>query len=250
METLYTVFVGILASIGFVFYPTAFLVGLSIWLLQQFFLYEDLFRTGMVQPTIPPANRLPSRTDFLRKCLRPLLALVYDDCLICRDQPTEPIQIPCKHIYCNACFTEWINRGHRRCPFCTKILFSSDASVADLERAIKLTIAAQVFGAPISTFRFLASGLKVGWWSMFLEAFAAVWQWSIVFNALMSRSQHGPSWWMHVFPKVFENAANDLEEADVFAFLCLLPVVFTLYEATTLNGVLPSDYLYQAFCVA
>ena len=183
METGSRILFRVLASLCFVYYPTAFLTGLSIWLLQQFLLHERLFRVSMARGTISPSKKLPGRKEFLRRLDRPLLALLYVsfigiallrvlliqmqqyDCIICRDQPTDPVQMPCQHTFCRNCIMEWINRGHRRCPLCTKVLFTS-ARIRAFEESVKLFVPAHLFAVPLEVFRLYRG--SHGWIELFL----------------------------------------------------------------------------------
>lgn len=248
MESYLAVLTGILAAITFVYYPTAFLVGVSVWLLQLYFLNEHLFCAATAYPLDWRDSILPSRAEFLRTGPRPFSGTANDVCPICRDQPAETIQLRCQHLFCKTCFMEWVNRGHRRCPLCASILFSSQDRIRALEFSVKLCIAAMAVCAPLATFDlFFGNGNRV--W-IILSTVTTVFQWCVLLHARESRANYGTSWWKDVYPSAFQAAANDLEEPDIFWWLCRSPVALALYLAVGLDTQLPEYYLYRAFCVA
>ena len=60
--------------------------------------------------------------------LEPLTKLpegIDNECSICTEEFITPVALPCMHLYCRNCITEWLSRRNRNtCPICRKILFS------------------------------------------------------------------------------------------------------------------------------
>ncbi|KAK4543256.1 hypothetical protein LTR36_005806 [Oleoguttula mirabilis] len=49
----------------------------------------------------PKAGEPPTRERFFAHHYRQLLALIFDECIICREEPNTPVQVqPCGHIFC------------------------------------------------------------------------------------------------------------------------------------------------------
>lgn len=77
----------------------------------------------------------PSRAVFLSTGLVPIPLPSFttlEDCNICFDALTYPVQTPCGHIFCLEHITEWLTRdGKNTCPMCRKELFTlpSDESL-------------------------------------------------------------------------------------------------------------------------
>jgi hypothetical protein len=42
---------------------------------------------------------------------------VNDDCPVCQDRPTNPVQLPCGHIFCYDCIARWLSTKGS-CPLC------------------------------------------------------------------------------------------------------------------------------------
>jgi len=45
-----------------------------------------------------------------------------DECCICLNIITDPVQYICSHRYCRNCIMRWINLGNRSCPLCRENL--------------------------------------------------------------------------------------------------------------------------------
>ncbi|XP_056372927.1 E3 ubiquitin-protein ligase RNF213 isoform X2 [Hyla sarda] len=43
-------------------------------------------------------------------------------CAICRSEPNEPVCLPCNHIFCKTCVSEWLKNGKKDCPICKRHL--------------------------------------------------------------------------------------------------------------------------------
>jgi len=43
------------------------------------------------------------------------------DCTICQEKLTRPILLPCNHLFCDECITEWFERGEKTCPMCRAV---------------------------------------------------------------------------------------------------------------------------------
>ncbi|XP_075712304.1 E3 ubiquitin-protein ligase RNF213 isoform X2 [Rhinoderma darwinii] len=39
-------------------------------------------------------------------------------CAVCRSDPIEPVCLPCNHIFCKLCLSEWLKTGKKNCPVC------------------------------------------------------------------------------------------------------------------------------------
>lgn len=46
-----------------------------------------------------------------------ILELPEKECSICQDEFKEPIRLPCNHIYCEQCISEWLDQ-ETTCPMC------------------------------------------------------------------------------------------------------------------------------------
>ncbi|XP_075132003.1 LOW QUALITY PROTEIN: E3 ubiquitin-protein ligase RNF213-like [Leptodactylus fuscus] len=40
------------------------------------------------------------------------------NCGICQKEPKEPVCLPCDHIFCRVCLSEWLKPGKKNCPYC------------------------------------------------------------------------------------------------------------------------------------
>ncbi|KAM3924826.1 E3 ubiquitin-protein ligase RNF213-like [Leptodactylus fuscus] len=40
------------------------------------------------------------------------------NCVICQSAPNEPVCLPCDHIFCRVCLSEWLKPGNKNCPVC------------------------------------------------------------------------------------------------------------------------------------
>lgn len=75
---------------------------------------------------------MQTRADFLAHGLSPvpnttLSALANEDldCTICTEALSDPVQLPCSHIFDKACIIHWLDMpGKNTCPFCRRELFS------------------------------------------------------------------------------------------------------------------------------
>jgi hypothetical protein len=80
---------------------------------------------------------LPTQEDFLANFLVPVRH-EHDDCPICTSPMTSPARLPCRHMFCKHCITEWfIQPGVDSCPMCRRRLFKPSLSAreeADLEQ--------------------------------------------------------------------------------------------------------------------
>lgn len=67
-----------------------------------------------------------SRNEFLTG-LVPLQTLPEgseEECPICAEEFSNPVQLPCSHIYCQICIDKWLHRkGKNSCPTCRRELF-------------------------------------------------------------------------------------------------------------------------------
>lgn len=55
-------------------------------------------------------------------CFRPVdPGRELDDCLICMEQPKDPVRIKCKHVFCSGCIHRWL-ADHNTCPKCRYVL--------------------------------------------------------------------------------------------------------------------------------
>jgi hypothetical protein len=73
---------------------------------------------------------LPSRASFLATGLVPVQnANTTDACSICLTDPDSPVQLPCQHIFCKSCITEWLSmEAKNSCAMCREILFTFEAT--------------------------------------------------------------------------------------------------------------------------
>ena len=52
------------------------------------------------------------------------------ECSICLEALDAPVQLPCQHMYCKHCITEWLSRRSRStCPTCRRTLFDVNGDV-------------------------------------------------------------------------------------------------------------------------
>lgn len=74
------------------------------------------------------------------------------DCSICFDTFTDPVRLPCSHIFDRRCITTWLSmRGPNTCPSCRALLFSrpeEEADIADRQRAADVHQAIRNTGLP------------------------------------------------------------------------------------------------------
>lgn len=67
-----------------------------------------------------------TRNQFLSG-LVPLTKLaegIEDECSVCTEEFIGPVELPCKHIFCKTCITEWVSRRNKNtCPMCRAALF-------------------------------------------------------------------------------------------------------------------------------
>ena len=71
---------------------------------------------------------MQTRADFLATGLVPVLSKLpatTEDCSICFNEMDDPVQTPCKHIYCKSCISTWLEGDRRNtCPLCKAVLFA------------------------------------------------------------------------------------------------------------------------------
>ena len=137
--------IAFLALLVFLYHPLCFLLGFLIITIHLYLLHEHLFHASLVERAKNIHRQLPTRGEFLDKGVRHIMALIDDDCIVCRDQPVAPIQVlPCEHIFCQECYVHYLNHGLNRCPQCQQVLFETDSLM--WEAIVKL-ITAHVFVA-------------------------------------------------------------------------------------------------------
>ncbi|KAM4663579.1 E3 ubiquitin-protein ligase RNF213-like [Discoglossus pictus] len=60
--------------------------------------------------------------DVLRKCRdavgKLILRFGVQICPICQEDPTEPVCLPCQHVFCESCMKQWLEVGNNSCPMC------------------------------------------------------------------------------------------------------------------------------------
>lgn len=78
-----------------------------------------------------------SRSQFLKglTTLDQLPKGAEQECAICFEPFTEPIQMHCNHIFCKVCITKWVFEGKNTCPTCRGVLFESNRE-AELRQQI------------------------------------------------------------------------------------------------------------------
>jgi hypothetical protein len=102
--------------------PLLFVLPLAwVWLASAtvawHFTFTRKYRTG-------PA--FPSRKRFEQGLRAPPDQPRVDDiCAFCRDRFTDPVELPCKHVYCRGCLRTLLQSGTLRCPYCSR-QFCSD----------------------------------------------------------------------------------------------------------------------------
>ncbi|KAF2207551.1 hypothetical protein CERZMDRAFT_88400 [Cercospora zeae-maydis SCOH1-5] len=74
---------------------------------------------------------LPTKEDFLAD----LLPLARQECPICREDMDEPIQLPCRHVYCHDCTHTWLQRNNT-CPTCRVELYQQPAEPRIIAHAL------------------------------------------------------------------------------------------------------------------
>jgi hypothetical protein len=113
-------------------------IGLGITVASAIFWYTG-FPTPPAGTLIPPITEeehkvltapkqsstgLPTKGELILASLTsPSQELPKDDCIICRDTHTDPVQLACKHVYCRACIHSWFAAQHGWCPYCHRYLF-------------------------------------------------------------------------------------------------------------------------------
>jgi hypothetical protein len=75
---------------------------------------------------------LPSRASFLATGLVPAQNAT-GDCSICLTDLDSPVQLPCQHIFCKSCITEWLTQSAKNsCAMCRKTLFTVDEAASNV----------------------------------------------------------------------------------------------------------------------
>ena len=134
----------LLAALAFAYRPTVFLVDCALAIVYYYLLYEHLFNPKLVDRAAQLPRKLPDQVEFLRTKVRHLIALIDEDCIICRDEPTAPVQVlPCKHVFCNDCFQHFL--------LTVRILPGSSSPAATTARPPQLLPFIQVSETPANT---------------------------------------------------------------------------------------------------
>lgn len=55
------------------------------------------------------------------KCTQEAFCTRDDDCVICLDKFSSPLQLACGHVFCKLCITSMVHIGGRKCPMCRKV---------------------------------------------------------------------------------------------------------------------------------
>ncbi|KAK5125944.1 hypothetical protein LTR85_011299 [Meristemomyces frigidus] len=152
-----------------------------------------LFGTDTFRDAQPSAGEAPVRQQFFAHHYKHLLALIYDECIICRDEPTAPVQVqPCGHIFCHEHIQEWFDRGNRRCPQCTRELFVEAHS--KLEILSKLSVAMTHLNL-IITSGLLLLAKDLSRISVVLGTLVLVFGVRALTKFRRDRKRHGGRWW-------------------------------------------------------
>ncbi|EME85995.1 uncharacterized protein MYCFIDRAFT_81952 [Pseudocercospora fijiensis CIRAD86] len=65
------------------------------------------------------ATQLPDADALLTSLKAPTHPEPNVECIICRDDPEDPVQIACNHVFCRVCLASWLlGRKNESCPYC------------------------------------------------------------------------------------------------------------------------------------
>lgn len=80
-----------------------------------------------IHPWPPPPKGFPMSSHAEFSSYQLITCMEVDDnedvCPICQEEPKDPVQTRCDHIYCQECLQTW-TAGHNTCPSCRKELYS------------------------------------------------------------------------------------------------------------------------------
>ncbi|KAK4543257.1 hypothetical protein LTR36_005807 [Oleoguttula mirabilis] len=154
----------------------------------------------------PTKGEPPSRTYFFEHCYKLPLATIYNDCSICWEPPTAPVELkPCGHIYCDACIKRWFNAGHKTCPYCMQTLWIERNSKAEIfcklfvattYLSVVMTIIVLLFARDLSRF-FIVSA-----------SFGIMANLIILMQYLDAAKRWQGRWWRHLFDLPNGGTAN------------------------------------------
>ena len=89
---------------------------------------------------------MQTRHQFLTS-LVPLTKLpegIEDECSVCAEEFVGPVELPCKHLFCKGCISDWLSRRNRvSCPICRATLITSNDADRGPLGANRLQVVAQ-----------------------------------------------------------------------------------------------------------
>lgn len=187
-----------------------------------------LFGTENIDDTTE-AGEPPTRQRFFAYHYQHLLALVHDKCIICREEPTTPVQVqPCGHIFCDEHIREWFDRGHRRCPQCTQKLFVESNGKEEMLNKVFIATCYVNFVVTSSLLLFKTELRRI-------DAITAGVVESISVSHLIQfwqdRENYGGRWWRHTGGNV-----DDEDTEGVAIMLVILAFAGLWYTAGVLLG--------------
>lgn len=98
------------------------------------FLLRDLVRDKTLSPSLmrtQPYGRLPN-ADEVRQA--------GDYCAVCQEKFKNPVALPCNHIFCDDCISQWFARNNS-CPLCRSVVRSAGhGAYGDGSTSILLTV--------------------------------------------------------------------------------------------------------------
>jgi hypothetical protein len=72
---------------------------------------------------VPGAQTMPTEESFMTALPSAARLLIQDDCMICKEDCKAPVILPCGHIYCRECISQWFEQGNNSCPLDFRVLF-------------------------------------------------------------------------------------------------------------------------------
>ncbi|KAK3707124.1 E3 ubiquitin-protein ligase rnft1 [Vermiconidia calcicola] len=238
----------VIAAFVFANYPTAFLLGFATYSIYVYLLNEHLFNEHFGEDAEAARAHLPSYQEWLLSGgRRYLMALPEDDCIVCRDEPTTPVKIPCNHVLCEDCLAEWFRRGNSQCPQCTVALFQSADRTN--EKLVKLRVAATKMGMPLTLLDLIFG--PVSRWNLIAGTAVFFMLWGESIQTLQRRREYGKEWWRR--PQIeAQGGPEDDEDTAHNTFqlgLCAVWVVRQVIRVEwVVSGWVPAHFLWKVFC--